>query len=273
MKNPIKMNTLLGVLDHSAAVAKKELSDYVNLFKNFQRKFKGVQNTYVPRDGFQMNYGKVAHVQVETTVAEQLEYLIQDNQPDHGAYLKYLVNLFRVEATNSIGAHRVPLIVDGVHYGDLTALELMRLKNVLSDDKLLELIKNIPVRPDTVVWHKDESVDYKDREVYATDLVRNIEATTLKEDYIAKDPNVDPQHLPANYRATVLTKDKRVEIADTTHQDFSGEWTQTQRALCMSRRSRLLEAVLAALKEVNTVDAAEANLDVKGVINFIFDIK
>ena len=84
-----------------------------------------------------------------------------------------------------------------------------------------------------------------------------------------KDPNIDPQHMPANYRAQVTVKNRTVKVAETTHQEFTGEWTQHQRAELLRRKSDLLNAITVALKEVNEVEAKEANLDVEALIKFI----
>lgn len=117
-------------------------------------------------------------------------------------------DLFSVEATNSAGAPRVELIVDGVSFGKLTALDLMRLKTILTSKQLEDMYANIPVRSDSEV--------------------------------ILKDPNLDP----ANYNAKVTVKKKTVETGDYTLQKFTGAWTQRQRAELLQRRSKILAAVI-----------------------------
>ena len=61
-----------------------------------------------------------------------------------------------------------------------------------------------------------------------------------------------------------------VEMADQTRQEFTGEWSQTQKAYLLSRKSLLLNAVIAALKEVNDIEASPANLDVDAMLKYLF---
>ena len=265
----MKMNTLLGITDHAQAVANKEISDYTAMFKSKGGQFVGELKTYEPHEGFPDKPTEHSNRQVATTVDEQFQYMLNDKDAHTGALPKYLKLLFSIEATNSMGAKRVPLIVDGVTLGNLTAVELMRLKNILTMGPLDEMLKNIPVRSDSKRWSKSGG-DYANREVYETDLVRSVDRTTIKTQEILKDPNIDPKNLPSNYRAAIVERPQTIEMADQTRQEFSGEWTQTQKAYLLSRKSLLLNAVIAALKEVNDTEAAEANLDVDAMLNYMF---
>jgi hypothetical protein len=60
-----------------------------------------------------------------------------------------------------------------------------------------------------------------------------------------------------------------VEVGDSTHQEFTGEWTQHKRAELLKRKSELLSAITIALKEVNEVDAVRPNLDAEALISFL----
>ena len=71
------------------------------------------------------------------------------------------------------------------------------------------------------------------------------------------------------FRSAVVQRKKTVEIGDYTHQRFTGEWSQKQRADLLARRSKLLKAVIAALKEVNDQEAIEPNLDTNALIDYI----
>ena len=144
----------------------------------------------------------------------------------------------------------------------------MRLKSILTSGPLDLMYETLPVRSDSEVWTKADG-DYAGREVFCTPMLKGVTRTTESEEVILKDPNLDPAHLPANYNAKTTVKKKTVEIGDYTMQKFSGEWTQTQKAQLLDRKSRLLNAVIAALKEVNDVEAAQSNLDVKAMLNFI----
>lgn len=265
----MKMNTLLGVTEHAQTVANKEISEYTNYFKSKGGQFVGELKTYEPHEGFPDKPSEHSNKKVATTVDEQFKYMLNDKDPHTGAFTKYLKLLFSVEATNSLGAKRVPLTVDGITLGNLTAIELMRLKNILTMSNFDEMCKNIPVRSDSKRWTKSGG-DYADREIYETDIVRSIDRTTIKIQEILKDPNIDPKNLPGNYRAAVVEKAQTIEMADQTRQEFSGEWTQTQKAYLLSRKSLMLNAVIAALKEVNDADSYESNLDVDQMMEYLF---
>ena len=62
---------------------------------------------------------------VVTTVGEKLNWFEENAIP-------YLTNLFSVESTNSKGAKKVELKVGNVSFGFMTALDLMRLKTLLT---------------------------------------------------------------------------------------------------------------------------------------------
>ena len=258
------MNTLLAMAEHSASAFKKEMSDYANIFKNKQNFFKGIKSTFVPRDGFPEDPSKQGTTMVQSTVDEQFDWFIEKIAK------KYLTQQFEIEATNSKGAEKVDLSVNGHSFGKLTALELMRLKSMLTDGTLDEMLKNIPVRSDSEVWTKSNCPEYAQREVYETQMLKGVTRTTEKHEEILKDPNIDPEHIPSAYRAQVSVKNITVETGDYTSQKFSGEWTQTQKAELLARKSELLGAVIAALKDLNALESEETNLDVEGMLSYIF---
>lgn len=200
---------------------------------------------------------------VATTVDEKFDWL--------NAQLKsWMKDVFSVEATNSAGAKTVELVVDGVSFGNVTALELMRLKNILTNKDLEIMYANIPVRSDSEVWVPTKDPEYAGRTVFETEMVKGVTRTTESEEVILKDPNLDPQHLPNNYQARTTVKRKTVETGDYTQQNFTGEWTQRQRAELLRRRSNLLAAVIEALKVVNDVEVNKPNLDVDTFVDYLY---
>lgn len=260
--NNIKMNTLLAKADHSQAVFNKETAAYTTLFRNKQGMFRGERKTYSPREGYPEDPTKQGVTAVQSTVDEQFDWFTKE------VAKTYLEEQFAIEATNSLGAKKVPLIVDGINFGELTALDLMRLKSILTSPNLESMYDNIPVRSDSEIWIKAED-DYTNRAVYCTPMQKGVTRTTESEEVILRDPNLDPAHLPANYNAKTTIKKKTVEIGDYTMQKFSGEWTQTQKAHLLARKCRLLNAVIAALKEVNDVAAAPINLNVDAMLYYL----
>lgn len=258
----MKMNTLLAKVEHGSAQFNRMISDYTNFFKKSQGMFEGIKKTFKPRDGYQEDTRYTGSTKVATTVGEKLEWFESNSIP-------YLNDLFAVEATNSKGANKVELVVEGVSLGSLTALDLMRLKTLLTSKDWEAVYVNIPVRSDSEVWEKCTDEEYNGREIFQTPMISGTTRTTESEEVILKDPNIDPEHLPANYRAQVTVKKKTVETGDYTLQKFTGEYTQRQRAEILRRRSVLLAAVTEALKEVNDLEVEKPNLDIAGFINFL----
>ena len=256
------MNVLLAKAEHSSAVFNKEIGEYAALFRNKQGMFCGTRKTYAPREGYPDDPSKVGVTKVQSTVDEQFDWFQKK------VAAPYLKEQFSIEATNSLGAKKVELVVDGTSFGMLTALDLMRLKSLLTNANLDAMYNLIPVRSDSEIW-QEAGDEYQGRKVYCNPMLSGVTRTTESEEVVLKDPNLDPAHLPANYNAKTTIKKRTIEIGDYTVQNFSGAWTQTQKAQLLDRKSRILGAVIAALKEVNDVEAAPSNLDVDAMLNFL----
>lgn len=257
-----KMNTLLAKVEHGSSRFSKMIADYGSFFKKSQGAFLGVKKTFVPRDGYTEDSRYMGNTQVTTTIKEKLDWFEQQAIP-------FLKDLFTVEATNSKGAEKVELVVEGHSFGFLTALDLMRLKNLLSRKELDDMYTNIPVRSDSEVWEPCTDPEYEGREIFQTPMAKGVTRTTESEEVILKDPNLDPSNLPANYNAKVTVKKRTVETGDYTLQNFSGQWTQREKAELLRRRSLLLSAVIEALKVVNDVPAEHENLNVSGLLTYL----
>ena len=256
------MNTLLAKVEHGSSRFAKMIGDYLAFFKGKQGAFAGIKKTHVPREGYTEDKSCIANTKVITTVGEKLEWFEQQSIP-------FLKELFAVEATNSKGANTVELVVDGISFGHLTALDLMRLKTLLTKKEWVEMYENIPVRSDAEVWEPCTDSEYEGREIFQTPMLKGVTRTTESEEVILKDPNINPDKLPANYNARTTIKKKVVETGDYTLQNFTGGWTQRQKAELLRRRSQLLAAVVEALKEVNDTVSERPNLNVETLVNFL----
>ena len=84
-----------------------------------------------------------------------------------------------------------------------------------------------------------------------------------------KDPNLNPEKLPANYVAKTTIKRRTVEVGDYTAQTFSGEWNLRQRSELLRRRAALFKAVIEALKVVNDVETVASDIQVESLLNYI----
>ena len=258
------MNTLLAKVDQTASIIQAMIREQAAMFKTSQNLFRGEKNTYEARDGYLDKPEKRGVTKVATTVQEKLDDFKE-------RYVPFLEDLFRVEATNSKGACRVELKVGDVSFGYLTAAELMRLRNILTSKELDSMYANIPVRSATRIYEPCTDEEYEGRDIVQTPIARSVERTTEVEDVILKDPNIDPKNLPANYRSTVVQKRTLMEIGDSTRQEFSGEWTERKKNELLRRKSDLLTAITVALKQVNEVEAEQANLNAQALLDFLQD--
>lgn len=243
----MKLNVLLAKTDHSASQFKKLLTDYVAFFKNKQGEFKGIKRTYVPRPDTVDLPSERSFTKVVSTVAEKLEYL-EETASEH------IDNLFSVEATNASGRAVVELVVDGQSWGNVSSLELLRLKSLLETNELEQTYTTLPVRSDSDIWNPTTDSTYEDRDVVEGPLQVGIKNTLTKESYILQDPNLKNMTDTTKYVPQVASKDTIVPIGDYTVQHFSGEYSHRDRAEILRRRSKLLSAVIEALKNANDIE-------------------
>lgn len=258
----MKVNSKLAQRDHSRSQQSAILKDYGTFFKEKQGAFKGIKKTFTPRDGFLDDPNYIQDTKVVTTVREKLDWFNTQTK-------LYLQNEMDIEATNSDGAPTIELVVDGVSFGKLTVIELMRLYGILKNKSFENVYSTIPVRADNKVWSPTTDEEYEGREVFEDPMVSGQTRTSENEEIILKDPNVDPQHLPSNYRAQTTTKRHTVITGDYTIQNFTGEWTHQKRAELLRRRSSILEAIKLAIKELNNVECKETGLDINKFIDYL----
>ena len=73
----------------------------------------------------------------------------------------------------------------------------------------------------------------------------------------------------SKYTAVLGSKDTVLELGDYTLQQFSGEYSHRQRAEILARRSKLLSAVIEALKEANDKEVVKSNLTALVLFNYL----
>lgn len=257
-----KLNVLLAVTDQLRTVYKNMVADYSKFFSKSQGAFLGAKKTYTPREGTIDDPKLRDFTPVATTVDEKLNYFI-DNVGE------FIDALFAQEKTNASGLAVAELVIDGENWGMLTSLELLRLKTLIESSdlgKLEEMIMNIPVRSDSEVWVRSD----QDRSLYETEMLKGVNKTVIKEPFIVPDPNLVTKEIPQGYSPPVVTRDVVHELGDYTVQRFSGQWSQTERATALMRRSHMLTAITEALKKANEVEAVPSNLTGEKIFNYLF---
>jgi len=257
----IKLNVLLAKTDHLASTFKKGLEEYVKFFKGSQGAFKGEKKTYEPKANMVDLPNERTNRLVVTTVDEKLRYL-QENSKE------YIDALFSQEKTNSSGVAKAKLIVEGHTFGEFTSLELLRLKSLLEGGVFKEMYETLPVRNDDETWTKSQNDMYSGRNVYETVLRTGVNKSILKESFILPDPNIDKID-GAKYTPQIANKDTVIELGDYTLQKFSGETSHLERANILARRSKLLVAVIEALKEANDAEAISSEMTSDKIFNYL----
>lgn len=257
----MKLNVLLGKTDYLASTYVGMLKDFIGFFRGKQGAFLGEQRTFSPKEGTVDEPSKRKNLLVQTTVGEKFDWLEENSK-------EYLDALFAVEATNSSGTAKAELIVDKKSWGIFTSLELLRLKSIIESNDLKGMFENIPVRSDSILWENNTTEQYGGRQVFQTPIVEGTEKTTVIESYILEDPNI--AKIDAKSYAPQLGKKNTVmEVGDYTHQKFSGEFSQRQKATILKKRSTLLTAVIEALKECNDVEIVKSELNAKKIFGYL----
>ncbi len=266
MNTDKKLHVLLAVTDQLRGTYKRLIADYVKFFSKTQGAFRGEKRTYTSKEGTIDDPSKRGVSRVSTTVDEKIDYFIDTSE-------KFIDSLFAQEATNASGKSRANLVVEGEDWGEFSSLELLRLKSVLESSDLGNLgvlIDNIPVRSDSEVWEKTEDDDYHGRSIYQTELFKGVAKTTVKTPFIILDPNLKGKEYPSNYQPSVASRDDILELGDYTKQNFSGEWSQLEKANSFRRKTKLLTAITEALKVANECEVVESKMNAERLFGYLF---
>lgn len=257
-----KMNKLLALVDHGASVFKTMTQEYKVFFDKGQSAFKGVRKTYVPREGTADDSSMRQFSKVTTTVDEKLEWY--ENKA-----VDYINNTLAIDSTNSQGANKVALIIDGSIIAKMTVLELMKLKSLITKSGMTEMYTELPVRSDAEIWSISADELYVGREIYETELSKGIKRTDSKTEFILEDPNLKNMTDTSRYSPQKSVKSSIIEVGDYTVQHFSGETTQRYKASVLARRSKLLEAIEGAIKEANDCPVVESEMTSQKLFNYL----
>lgn len=260
-----KLHVLLATTDTLRVKFKNMVADYIKFYSKSQSAFLGVKNTYTAKEGMIDDPSKKKFVKVITTVDEKIDYFIPESEA-------FISGIFSQEKTNASGKANAELVVDGVSWGIFSSLELLRLKSLIEGKEFgnfEELLSSIPVRSDAEVWEKCDKEEYRNRNIWQKPVQSGVSRTSVKEEYILEDPNLSKIN-SANYTPKVSSRTVPIEVGDYTMQDFSGEWSQRERALALKRRNDLLVAVTSALKIANDCEVVESSLTAKQIFGYIF---
>lgn len=258
-----KLKLVLALTQDAAARYAAIIKDYSKFFTNQQGAFLGMKNTYQPNDAMIDDPSKRGYTKVISTVPEKLEYLI-------GNTSDFIQNVLTKERTNGLGVAKAELIVGDDSWGEFTSNELLALKSILEKPEFTQMIQSIPVRTETDIWNPGKAEEYLERAIFEKPLVTQVNKTTVKEQYILEDKNIDRLKPGSDYKPQIATKDTVVELGTQTRQEFSGQWTHLQRAKALEKLTVLRKAVVTALEHANDVDVVEATLTSDKLFGYIF---
>ena len=257
-----KLNVLLAKTDALQAQWDAAIKDYIGFFKTKQGAFKGERKTYTPKPGTIDQPNQRGFKRIVTTVDEKLEWLEE-------TFSDYFDALFSQEKTNASGFATAELSVDGIDFGTLTTLELLKLKSTLTDKSLETMYAEIPVRNEDEVWTETSDNDYKNRKtVFESIDNKGITKTTETTEYILEDPNIE-KLTGAKYTPQVGHRKETMEQGEFSHQRFTGEYSHRERAEILRRRSKLIIAVTEALKKANEAEAVQSGLTGKKIFDYL----
>lgn len=257
----MKLNVLIAKAEAGKDVLKSSISNFIAFFKSKQEAFRGIKKTYSPKEGFHDDPSMRSNLKVATTVEEKLNYF-------EGTNAEHINNLLSQEATNASDTIKTELIVDGISFGILSSLELLRLKDIV-DGHLVDFYKDIPVRSDTENWEPSNDPEYAKREVWEAPVLKTTTKTTTITSRILEDPNIANLKDGAKYTPQVVEVKKQEETGDATMQKFSGEISHVERAAMQRRKSNLSIAILAALKEANDAEVVESQMTAEKLFNYL----
>lgn len=156
-----------------------------------------------------------------------------------------------------------------MEFGEFSSLELLRLKSLIENGDIEQMYSNIPVRGDDEEWSKTSEDQYQKRDIYEGKKQEGVRKSITKESYIISDPNVKELKDSSSYKPQIAAKDTVTELGDYTYQKFSGEWSHRERAELLRRRTKLLSAVIEALKISNEAEAISSNMTADKLFGYL----
>lgn len=254
------MRALLALVENKASRVNEMIESYTRFFKGEQGQFRGTKRTYSPKDGYADKPEEKKDVPVVATVDEKFDWFIDLAK-------SYVSEALSIEATNSIGAMKVDLVVDGISFGLMSANELMRLRNFIN--QLDKVFKVVPTRDTKEIWSETTNPEYAERNIWETRVINSVEKTTIKTSRILEDPNVEKLRDTSKYQPVVSEISRIEEIGDITFQSFSGEWSHLQKANLLKRKSAFIDAITLALSQINGADSTDTELDSEKFLKYL----
>lgn len=264
-KPKMKLGALLASTQMSREQLSNAIDNYSKYFSKSQSDFRGERKTYQTIGDNPMPAGAAGFTNIVTTAEEKWEYFSK-LMAEHGE------KILSVESTNALSGKKVPIVIDGEDFGELTSPEILRWMGMLSH-KLIEMTQTVPVRADNEGWYLSKDEAFKGRKVYELAMMNHTVTTQFKEDYHPVNPNVEHLKPGVQYNPTPSQRITQVKVGESTFQRFSGESSHHERVEMKNKILRSLEVFAIALEEANNVEVIPTGLKVQKFCNFIFGTK
>lgn len=233
-----------------------ELFQKVVAIFNSDSQFNGVKEVYTPteEDGI-VDYKHNREVMPASKGADVLGKFINKT-------VSIYENLLSIDKTNS-SSRTIELVVDDKSFGKFTVLELMRLKSELTRNEFVKVIDNMPIEPNRNWSVVDNGIKYSTTSTYK-------DKTTVRKPIIVKDPNVNPDNLPAHYTGNVQYIDEEVIIGSYTQVYMTSAFDAQYVQKVSENYKKLIIAITNAITELNNTETIKTEGDVDKVFGFIF---
>lgn len=257
----MKVSAMLAKAEHTGKQFTALLAEYLKTFAHKENIFKGLKKEYFAEPNQEDKPQNRGMINVQSTVWGYLTYF-EETTAD------YIDSRFSIEATNATGP-KAELIVAGKSMGKYSAIELMRLKDLLNNADLFKMYQTLPVRSDTTDWVLSSNKEWAEKNIWETDVRKGLDRTTIKGSRILPDPNLVHLKGGQNYIPQVVPDDTTLLLGTQTEQHFSGQMSHEQRAAILGRITLLKAAVAQALVEANAAEVVSSQMTSKKLFGYI----
>jgi len=241
--NKNKLHAVLAVEATNKAQAEKILNEQISNFSKNDSRFDGLTRVLIPLEGEGERMTTDNKI-INYTVIENVAYVAD-------IVCKYLNTTLTKEETNSSGAARAELMIQGESYGEVSATSLLALENYIA--KVRRFYEAIPTLDPTKDWKEDEA---KSRGFKRTDAEHKYKTEKRTKHIVVHPPT---EHFPAEIRES--TTDVQVGKYETVY--TSTKISTRDKAELLKRIDVVLESVKTTRAKANEAEAKQSELATK----------
>ena len=243
-----KLHAVLAVEATNKAQSEKLLNEQSSNFTKNDSRFDGLTRVLIPLEGEGERMTTDNKI-INYTVIENVAYVAE-------VVCKYLNTTLSKEETNSSGAAKAELIIDGQSYGQVGATSLLALENYLA--KVRRFYETIPTLDPTKDWQDDPD---KERGHKKTERELKYKTEKRTKHIVVHPPT---EHFAAEIRES--TVDVQVGKYETIY--TSTKISTRDKAELLTRIDKVIEAIKVARAKANEAEAIQTDLATK-LLEFI----